>query len=81
VILANAASTGSALNIVPTFPFLRRIALHSMVSKLITLDQEVKTNGTLYGIPLNPHPDNYDAIKAAKAISKLRRVLNKYRTP
>jgi hypothetical protein len=68
------------LNIVLTFPTLRRIDVQSAQEELIDLNQEFTTSGTLYGIPITPHTKGYDEAKAKEAKSKLRSLLTEYRT-
>lgn len=78
---AQRTSKGNAMNMAATFPFLRRIDLYSAMEELVSLDQEVKTTGKLFGIPLVLGMEGYNGVKAKRAKAKLRAKLNNYRTP
>jgi hypothetical protein len=54
--------------------------MYFLQKELVTIDQEVKKSGTLFGIPLNPRADGYSEAKIKIAASKLRAALNEYRT-
>jgi hypothetical protein len=75
---AQLTSIGNAFNVIPTFPFLRRIRLHTLVEEMLNLNHEGQTKGTLFGIPVTPSVEGYNDAEAKKAISELDAKLDKY---